>query len=263
MSLIQALVLGLVQGVTEFLPISSSGHLILVPRLLGWQDHGLLFDVVVHGGTLSAVLWYYRDIIHRILASLRAGGNREDQRLAALLLVSMIPAGIAGIIAGDIIERSLRSPLLVAIDLIVWGIVLGIADRRNARATTLRVLPSFGDAVRMGFAQVLALLPGTSRSGITMTAGLLTGLSRQSAAEFSFLMSIPIIAAAGVSQAVKVVQNGSAAFSFAPLAVGFVAAMLGGIAAIALLLRVIRSAHFTPFVVYRIALGVLIVGMFL
>ena len=244
----QAIILGIVQGFTEFLPVSSSGHLIFFPALFGWEDQGIVFDTVIHLGTLLAVVFYFR----KKLISLC-----HDIRLLLFILASMIPAGFVGVLWGDRIEYFFRSPQIVAWNLIGWGIVLGFADwyeKRHVPDATVE----WKHTVTMGFSQVLALIPGTSRSGITMTAGLFFGLSRAKAAEFSFLMSIPIIAAAGGSGLRDLAAAAYGSVPFVPLLAGFMAAAVSGFFAITVLLRFLTKHGFFPFVVYRIAIGIMI-----
>lgn len=252
MSLFQAAILGLIQGLTEFLPISSSGHLIFLPKLLGWQDQGVAFDAIVHLGTLLAVLLFFRGRIKILLTS--------DRRLTVLLILSVIPAVILGLV----LETQSRSAILIAINLIIWGIVLGIAEYyhryRERKAKPLEELStlSAGKMTFIACAQALALLPGTSRSGITLSAGIFSSLTKKTAAELSFLMSIPVIVLAGGAKAVEVTQVGLGNISVAALLVGVITSALSGILAIWLLFRIIERWSLYPFVVYRIIIGILI-----
>jgi undecaprenyl-diphosphatase len=248
MSILQALTLGVVQGLTEFLPVSSSGHLIFLPALFGWPDQGLAFDAVIHLGTLAAVVVYFRRTL--------IGFIRGDRTLLWRMLASTVPAAAVGVLFGSTLEAAFRSPAAVAWNLIGWGVVLGIADRYARRNTD--TLIGWKHALAMGAAQILALIPGTSRSGITMTAGLFAGLNKKSAAEFAFLMSVPIIALAGGKSVVDMAMGGDGALPLHIIAVGFVAAAVSGLAAIRLLLRVIERWNFLPFVAYRIVIGALI-----
>ena len=195
MTYTQGVVLGLVQGLTEFLPVSSSGHLILVPHVFGWPDQGLGFDAVMHLGTLAALLAYFR----RELMGMVSG--TLSRRLAVLLILGTIPGGLAGVLLEKLVESKLRSPLLIACTTAGWAIVMWIADRRAAPAPKMPGDPlervSLGQALTVGCAQAIALIPGTSRSGITITAGLFSGLDRATAARFAFLLGIPITAGAG------------------------------------------------------------------
>lgn len=256
MALYQILVLAIVQGLTEFLPISSSGHLILVPALTGWPDQGLTIDVASHLGTLLAVLVYFwRDVGKMALGLLRLLGGRVDggSRLAGFLLLATLPALAAGYLVDRYWAAALRSMELVAWTMIGFALVLYAADRLGL---TVRRMEHMGwkHAIIIGFAQVLAFIPGTSRSGITMVAGRLLGYERAEAARFSFLLSIPAISAAGLYKGVGLVREGdSAALEAALLTMGFSA--LAGFAAIALLMAWLKRATFTPFVVYRLGLG--------
>jgi len=259
MNIIEAVILGAIQGITEFLPISSSGHLIFVPELFGWADQGLWFDVVVHLGSLVAVLIFFRKKIIEILG--RAfKGQKEQVRLFVLLMLSVVPAGVVGLLLGDWIENVARSAQFIAYGLIVWGIVLFIADRYNAQQkdhTELNEV-SWKQVIVIACAQAIALIPGTSRSGITMSAGLLGSLSKKAAAEFSFLMSIPVILLAGQLKFYQVINLGSVTVGFAPLVVGFVSAAISGFIAIYSLMHIIEKWNFSVFVLYRIVVGVLI-----
>lgn len=265
MTLFHALVLGIIQGITEFLPISSSGHLILIPRILGWKDQGISFDVFVHLGTLLAVLWYFRPQIIGIFHGffLRSPRHQRERRLAWMILLATVPALIIGYLAGDYIETKFRSVTVIAINLIIWGVILWIADwygHRYANRDLYAMTPA--TALAIGVAQSFALIPGTSRSGITMTTAMLSGIEKKTAAEFSFLMSIPVIGAAGSMKLLDLIQSGSLDLSTAQLAVGFLGAFLGGIFAIRILLKVLERWDFTPFVIYRIVLGIALLLFF-
>ncbi len=270
MSIVQAVVLGVVQGLTEFLPVSSSGHLILVPELFGWMDQGMSYDTVLHLGTLLAVLWFFRTSLSRLVKDLFS--KKRDvveaaQTLLIQLIVCSLPALILGFILNDWIERVSRKPWLVALDLALWGVVLWYADRASrqygdADQGTPDDLPKvrWSQALVMAIAQPIALLPGSSRSGVTMTAGLFMGLSRSAAARFSFLLSIPVTAAAGGYGLLKWITQGDA-HGTAPslLIIGFIAALTSGVFAIRFLLSYVSHRRFTPFVVYRLLLALLVV----
>jgi undecaprenyl-diphosphatase len=254
---LQALVLGIVQGLTEFIPVSSSGHLILVPHLLGWPDQGLAFDAAIHLGTLGALIAYFRGE----LAALASGAL--SRRLLVLLVVATIPAGIAGLLLDRLIALHLRSPLVVVASLAFWAVVMAVADRRAPAAPATpgpdpidRI--STGQALIVGAAQSIALIPGTSRSGITITAGLLGGLDRATAARFAFLLGIPITAAAGGVKALGLLRVGLAPGDAAPLAVATLAAFASGWLAVWFLVGYLRRRTLTPFVLYRLALAALI-----
>lgn len=269
--LVQALVMGVVQGLTEFLPISSSGHLILVPYLLGWHEGfitGLGFTVALHAGTLAALLLYFRADWLRLvpagLAAVRDLGFRgdPDRRLAWLLVVSTIPAAILGALLNDMVENAVRQPSLVAILLVVGAGVLWLADRWQGGRTALDRM-GMPAALGIGVAQALALLPGVSRSGISISAGLLAGLDRSDAARYSFLMATPVIAGAVVLEGYKLIWGGEAAAEAGPIAVGVAAAFVSGMVAISALLRYVRSRSYGVFVAYRLALAAAVLAAFL
>lgn len=254
MTPIQTVVLALVQGVSEFLPVSSSAHLVLASRFMDWTDQGLAFDAAVHAGTLTAVVIYFRrDLAALLRAGLRPDGDRAQRGLLLGLAVASLPALLVGALAADWIETWLRSPLLIAATTIVFGVALWLADRfgrRQAEAESLGLRA----ALFIGIAQVLALIPGTSRSGITITAGLALGLTREQAARFSFLLSIPIIAAAGGWGFVTgIAEGGSFELGRFLVAAGIAGAFAW--ATIAAFLAWLRRFGMLPFVLYRIALG--------
>jgi undecaprenyl-diphosphatase len=262
----QALVLGLVQGLTEFLPISSSGHLILVPRVFGWPDQGLAVDAALHLGTLAALLAYFRgELIGVMVGSVSRG-------LAVLVVVATLPAGLAALAFGPYIETTLRWPLLIAFTTAFWGIVMLVADRRDgatagaaseACASTADPLErvGWGRGIAVGLAQALALIPGTSRSGITITTGLFAGLDRATAARYSFLLGIPITAAAGLKKVVELSRDGLPAGEGGPLAVAILASFVSGWFAVWFLVSYLKRRSLTPFVIYRLALAALIVAV--
>jgi undecaprenyl-diphosphatase len=266
--LVQAIVLGLVQGLTEFLPVSSSGHLIVIPALLGWHDpfiESLAFSVMLHVATLLALLIYFRtDWLRLIPAGLAAVRDRSfrgdpDRKLAWLLAASTVPAVIAGVLLNDVIETAFREPRLVAVTLVAGAVVLWLADRLGSKTREISSL-TFPVAFGIGAAQALALIPGVSRSGMSISAGLFAGLDREAAARFSFLMATPIIAGAGLWELRKIVSGETGvALPLVPLAAGMIAALLAGLAAIAVLLRYLRTHGVGIFVAYRIAFAVLIV----
>jgi undecaprenyl-diphosphatase len=269
---IQALIMGIVQGLTEFLPVSSSGHLIIVPALLGWDDafiNSLAFSVMLHMGTLAALLVYFReDWVRLVPAGLAAARDRSlagdpDRRLAWLIAVATIPAGIAGLLLNDLIEEEFRQLGLVALMLVVGGVILWMADRHGRRDRQMDGL-TFPVALGIGAAQALALIPGISRSGISISAGLFAGLDRETAARFSFLMATPITLAAGAWEARKLLAGeGVVEVTFAPLAIGMVAALVAGIIAIHALLRFLRTNPTHVFVVYRVLLAAVVVVVWL
>lgn len=254
MSLLQAMILGIVQGFTEFLPISSSAHLIFIPKFLGWADQGLAFDAIIHLGTLLAVIIYFRKKILQLL--------RNERRLGWMIMLSVIPALFAGFLMSEVFEIEIRSPLVIALSLIFWGIVLGIADRFSLKSVVRSLKSedslSWPKALFISFAQVISLIPGTSRSGITMTAGLFSKLTKEAAAEFSFLMSIPVIAASGMLKLFEIVKTGGGEVLNMPLIVGLLFSAVSGFVAISALMKFIKHRSFMPFVAYRVAMGILI-----
>jgi len=263
MGVIEAIVLAVVQGLSEFLPISSSGHLVLVPHLLGWPDQGLAFDVAVHVGTLIALLVYFRrELITMAGAWLRSftGTHDRDSRLAWQILVGTVPVGLVGLCCGDYIEHHFRQPLFVAGTLAVFGLLMYAADRLG-RGNGDEYGLSWPQAIAIGMAQSLALMPGTSRSGVTMTAGRALGLSRSGAARFSFLLAVPGIGAAGFYEGAKLL-GADAPVDWTPILTGMVFAAVSGIACIHFLIRFIERIGLLPFTIYRLALATVIVVIF-
>lgn len=259
MSYTQSIVLGLVQGLTEFLPVSSSGHLILVPLAFGWPDQGLAFDAVTHLGTLAALLAYFRGELRALLA------GSLSRRLALMIVIATIPAGLAGLLFGKWIETHVRSALVIAAATAGWGIVMWVADRRAAAAARGVGEPlehvRWGQGVAVGCAQALALIPGTSRSGITITAGLLTGLDRATAARYAFLLSIPITAAAGGLKMLQLLRHGLPPGEGGPLLAAVLVAFASGWFAVWFLVSYLRTRSLLPFVIYRLALAAVIVAV--
>jgi len=256
MDAIQAAVLGLVQGLTEFLPVSSSGHLVLAPWLLGWEDQSLAFDVAVHMGTLLAVVAYFwRDLFSLVPAVPRivTGAQDDHTRLARGLLIATLPACILGAALRIAFDIEFDSPALVAANLIIFGLLLGAADRWGRRNKRLNGL-SMSGYVLLGLAQAMALIPGTSRSGATMTAGLALGLDRVDAARVSFLMAVPVIAIAGGYELLKLLTS-DAAVDWMIMGIGVAVAFISGLLCIAGLLRFLAQVGFWPFVIYRLLLG--------
>jgi undecaprenyl-diphosphatase len=255
-TIFQALVLGLVQGLTELLPVSSSAHLALTPYLLGWEDHGLSFDVALHFGTLLALSWYFRaewldmmrSAVH--IARTRRVESVHDRRLV-FLVVATIPAGVGGLLLNDLAKTTFRSPYVIGTTLVVLGLLLWAADRWSVRSRHIEEI-TLRDAIIVGCAQVLALVPGVSRSGSTITAGRLLKLDRPSAARFSFLMSMPITAAAVIFEAPGALRTEG--FS-APLLVGVAAAAVSSWLAITVLLRYVSKHSFGVFALYRVLLA--------
>jgi undecaprenyl-diphosphatase len=258
MTPLHAIVLGLVQGATEFLPVSSSGHLILVPQLLGWPDQGLAFDAAVHLGTVVALLVYFAGEL-RELASGALTGRPADRGLAAAVVLGTIPAGLVGFTLQKAIESRFRSVTVVAVSTILWALVLWWADRQAARNRVHDLhAVGIGRGVIIGLAQALSLIPGTSRSGITISAGLFTGLDRATAARFAFLLGLPVTAAAGLLQVAELLRSGVTEEGLAVLALGVGTALVAGLAAIRFLVAYLQRRTLLVFVVYRIALGLLL-----
>jgi undecaprenyl-diphosphatase len=264
MSELEALLLGIVQGLTEFLPISSSGHLILVPWLQDYtflEDHekfNKTFDVALHAGTLIAAISYFRhEVVTYTAALLRALRRRAietaDERIAVAIAVGTIPAVLVGGLGASFIEDHLGEPWMIGIQLIVFGALLGWADRLPQSRGFEEV--GIGDGLKVGLAQVLALAPGTSRSGITITAARYLGFDRDSAARVSFLLLIPAVAGATVYSAYKAVHDGLPDDVAGPIIVGTAAAAVSGYIAIAWLLRLVRTHSYRPFVLYRYFAG--------
>lgn len=261
MDWIQVTFLALIQGLTEFLPISSSAHLILPSIVLGWQDQGLAFDVAVHVGTLVAVMWYFRQDLRQMFCAWCGSAFRKqhcrDSYMAWAVIVATIPAGLTGLVLGGFIELHLRSALVIAITTLLFGVLLWWSDK-NGRQNRGESEMNFRDAVWIGLAQALALVPGTSRSGITITAGLMLGLTRQAAARFSFLLSIPLILTAGVMKAIELYQVGSEA-QVSHTLVGGLIAFVSALACIHLFLRLLDRIGMLPFVLYRMVLGIALI----
>jgi undecaprenyl-diphosphatase len=257
----QALVLGIVQGVTEFLPVSSSGHLILVPRLFGWPDQGLAFDAAMHLGTLVALLAYFRVELIELLTGALA------RRLAVLLLAASLPALAVGWLVHRWVETNLRSPVIIAVATGAWSLVMWWADRRAIRsregADDPLVRVSWGQSLFIGCAQVLALIPGTSRSGVTISAGLLARLDRATAARFSFLLGIPVTGAAGAYKLLQLLQQGIPPGEAGPLALAILVAFVSGWIAVWFLVNYLKRRSLLLFVIYRLILAaVILVVMF-
>jgi undecaprenyl-diphosphatase len=252
----QAIVLGLVQGIGEFLPVSSSGHLVLMPWLFHWATLGLDYDVALHMGTLLAVLIYFRRDWFRLFRAVLSRGDADERRLFWFLAVACLPAAVAGFFLQDVIENTLRSPLITAFNLIFFGILLYAADRRRQWRKLENM--TLSDAIFIGCAQAVALIPGVSRSGITMTAARCFSFSRRDAARFSFLLSTPVILGAGLFQ----LRGLSFDAMDAPFWVGLAVAALVGLLAIAFLMRFVQRSSFKLFVCYRIVLGLVILALF-
>ncbi|MBB1333720.1 MULTISPECIES: undecaprenyl-diphosphate phosphatase [unclassified Pseudoalteromonas] len=258
MSIIEIIVLALIQGLTEFLPISSSAHLILPSQILGWQDQGLAFDVAVHVGTLIAVIIYFRKEVVEILAawfkSFGAQGTTDDSKLGWWIILGTIPAAVLGLIFKDLIELYLRSAWVIAITTILFGLLLWYADVKGKQTKTIYQL-TWKSALMIGMAQAMAMIPGTSRSGITMTAGLMLGMNKQSAARFSFLLAIPVISMMGLYYTIELAL-GDHIVDWTTLILGAGLSFLSAYACIFLFLKIIERMGMMPFVIYRLLLGV-------
>ena len=255
-SVFQAIVLGIVQGLTEFLPVSSSAHLILIPWLLKWQeDPGLAFDVVLHLGTLLAlIVFYWREWLE--MAMSLVNGDRVRRRLLFLLIVASVPGAIIGLLLEKQAETTFRSPVLIAVTLATLGVILWAADAFGSKKRKLGDL-SFVDALLIGLSQALAIIPGVSRSGSTITTARILGIERADAANFSFLMATPIIAGAGLHEAHKAFHAGLTP----QLVWGFAASAVFGLIAIVWLLSYVRTHTYRPFAIYRIALAAIVVAI--
>ncbi len=257
--LLKAVVLGLIQGLTEFLPISSSAHLRIFPELFGWGDPGAAFTAVIQIGTELAVLIYFRRDIWRIgsiwVRSLVKPELRGtlDARMGWFIIVGSMPIVVLGVLFKDTIERDFRNLWLIGTTLIVLGLVLGIADRVSADDKTIRKM-SLRDAVLMGLAQAAALIPGVSRSGATISMGRFLGYEREAATRYAFLLAIPAVVGAGLFE-LKEIPHGDNAYGWGPTIVATVVSFLVGYAAIAWLLRYVSTNSYLPFVVYRVLLG--------
>ena len=257
MDVFQALVLAFVQGITEFLPVSSSGHLILVPKLLGWQDQGLAFDVAVHVGTLLAVVAYFRRdlalILNDTFRNLFGGPSTEHSRLGWQVAFATIPVGLTGLLFGDWIEAAMRDPRWIALAMILFAVVLWWIDKHNQQKRDLNTM-NWRDVLVIGLAQAIALLPGVSRSGMTIAAALMMGLNREAAARYSFLLAIPVIFLAGGLKTFELIRS-DLAVDWAILALGVAVSALVAFACIHWFLSFIRRFSMLPFAIYLLLLG--------
>jgi undecaprenyl-diphosphatase len=262
---VHAIVLAVVQGLSEFLPISSSGHLVLVPHFFGWPDQGLAFDVAVHVGTLFAVVAYFRRelvaMARAFVGSLAGRGLTADARLAWCVVVGTVPVAAAGLAFGNLIEQWLRKPLFVAATLSFFGLLMWLADRLGRRERD-EYSVGWDDALLIGCAQALALMPGTSRSGVTITMARTLGLSREAAARFSFLLAVPGIAIAGGYELLQLVTGPGDGADWPAMALGTVVSAVTGYLCIAWLLKVIGRVGLAPFALYRFTVAGLIVWLF-
>ncbi len=273
MEILQAIVLGIVQGATEFLPVSSSAHLFLVPWILGWKDQGLAVDVAFHWGTLIAVLAYFRNDIKRVLKIARylleknpgsehkeyIKNHKNHLRIFSLIIIASIPGGLLGVLFDKYIENIFRSPVYMAINLLVFGVILYRADKRSSKEKNIRTA-SFKEILVIGFSQALAIFPGVSRSGATISAGLLLGFKRAEAAKFSFLLAVPIILGAGLKEIPQIYRNGGLGID---LFAGLIASAVSGFLVIKYMLAYLGKGDYRIFVWYRIILALIILGMIL
>lgn len=263
MNIFQAITLSLLQGLTEFLPISSSAHLILLPVLLGWEDQGLAFDVAVHVGTLTAVIaFYYKDIAQITKAwsgSIVGKGMTDNAALGWYVLVGTIPVGLVGVCLPEGVLANLRSPLVIAAATIFFAVLLGFAEKK-AKENRMTII--LMDAVIIGLFQAIALIPGTSRSGITITAGLLTGLKREQAARFSFLLAIPVITLAGIVKGLELFKTAEPVMWDLILTGATLSAIVAYVS-IGWFLKLLEKIGMMPFVLYRLVLGIFLFAVFL
>lgn len=258
MSMFEAFALALIQGLTEFLPVSSSAHLILPSEILGWKNQGLAFDVAVHVGTLLAVVLYFRQEVKQLFIaffrSIFRGERSADATLAWMIIIATIPAGIFGFLMKDIVELYLRSAWVLAVTCIVFGLLLWWVDEK-AQCTRDEYSTTKKNALWIGLAQAAAIIPGVSRSGITMTMALHLGYTRTAAARFSFLMSIPIIVAAGGYLGIELIQSDTPVM-WEPIFLGIAVSFASAYACIHWFLILLTKVGMKPFVFYRLALGI-------
>lgn len=272
MDTFQSLVIGLVQGLTEFIPISSTAHVRVIPALAGWPDPGAAVSAVIQLGTLVAVLLFFRRELVRLVTSGVAfalhlsrrdslgPAARREGRMAWYIVLGSVPIGIVGIVFHDRIENDVRSLFVIGASLIALAIVLAVAERVSTRMRKMEDI-SLGDSQVIGWAQVLSLVPGTSRSGVTLTAGLFRGLNREAAARFSFLLSIPAVLVSGLFELRKVASDGIGDTTAADVALATIVAFVAGYASIAVLLRFLQTRSTAAFIVYRIVFGAIVIGL--
>ncbi len=261
MDYLQAIIYGIVQGITEFLPISSTAHLVLLPWFMGWEDPGLTFDVALHLGTLVALIWFFRvewiAFARSALNVARGNGSGPNERMVRFIAVATLPGALVGLLAEDLIETYLRSPLVISFTLISLALVLVAAEMRGRREKSLEHV-SWMDAIVIGVAQALSLVPGVSRSGVTITAALFRGMTREAAARFSFFLSTPLIAGAVAKKTFDLANGGVTGAELALLGVGIAASAVVGYVAIAFLLRYLATNTTYAFIYYRIGLGIVV-----
>lgn len=264
MTLIQIITLALVQGFTEFLPISSSAHLILVPTITGWQDQGLAFDIAVHIGTLTAVVLYFKKELAAMAVDWTVSCIKREHvgesQLAWAVIIGTIPVCVAGLLISDYVDTTLRSPLVIATTTLGFGFLLLIADVQGKCERDEHSL-NWRDIIIIGLAQAVALIPGTSRSGITMTAGLMLGLTRSAAARFSFLLSIPAILASGSYKSLQLIQS-SIVVNWTEILLGVFLSGFIAYLCIHFFLSLLERIGMMPFVIYRFVLGIVLIVMF-
>jgi len=265
MSIFQAIILGALQGVTEFLPVSSTAHLILLPWAMGWPDPGLSFDVALHLGTLVALLIYFRAewiaLANSALGAVSGRNKPEDARMAMLIIAATIPGGIAGALFEHKVEDALRAPQIVAVMLIGMALVLVLAELIGRRIKNLDEI-SWGDGLLVGVAQAFAIIPGVSRSGVTITAGLFRSFTRETAAKFSFYLSTPLIAGAVAKKTLDILKSGAGIEQLTPFLVGIIVSGIVGYISIAFMMRFLQTHTTYLFVFYRIALGIVVLLAF-
>ena len=255
-SYFEAIILGAVQGLAEFLPISSSAHLVLVPWLFNWKDPGLAFDVALHLGTLVALLVYYWEDWIAMARSL-GGGHPAERRLLQLLIAASIPGAIIGVVFEKQAETTFRSPLLIGIALAIMAVLLWMFDKFSPQKRTMSEI-TYWDALAIGFSQALAIIPGVSRSGATITMARAVRVERGDSANFSFLMATPIVAGAGLVESRKLIEQGLDL----SLGLGFISAAIFGLIAIAFLIRYVRTRDYVVFAIYRLVFAALVITVF-
>lgn len=266
MDYFQAIILAIVQGITEFLPVSSSAHLILTPRLLNWNDQGLAFDVAVHVGTLVAVVFFLRTEIQQIIPAWFSGFKNQQWnasgRLGWWLLLATIPVGLVGMLGSNWIEANLREPYVIALSTLIFGLLLGLADRGGDKNDKSLLSMSLTHAVLIiGMAQTLALIPGTSRSGITMTAALFLGYQRTAAAKFSFLLAVPTIVLSGLLKGKELFEIADT-IAWGPIIAGIIVSAAFALLCMHWFIRIVEGLGMQPFVYYRVLLAIFIVFVF-
>ncbi len=266
LSTLQAVVLGLIQGFTEFLPISSSGHLALIPLVSTWPDQGLAYDCVLHLGTLTAVIYYFRSDLAKMSTGCvetiqkRSWSANRDGQMAWMICLATIPVGIAGLSLKEYIENDMRSVATVGVSSIVFGLLLWAADKVGKRKRREKKW-GLKDAMLVGFAQAFALIPGTSRSGITMTAALFLGYTREASARFSFLLSIPVIILAGGLKIKDWIEGPAQVASVSELMVGYTVSAVSAYVCIHYFLKFLERVGMGPFVIYRVVLGAVLLWL--